>query len=306
MYTWSSAMTLPRCSGCGSPSGSHNSLTKETPTTCGPASIDARTSSPASPLSLHVLFPFRVSGKTRLSVPGITRSGGPALGCSPNREALEQLAIQPNIELLRPPHPFDVVLILPLQTNFDEVLTRGREVMANRDPATRPERQVFTLPVVLQHMQRDLETFQCRNCRRQTDCQPRHLPCHGKVSLEMSGRDRQRTREVVEAAVSGFIARQQWLHVDIEREEIADGVVVFGSIQTMNSADPAGIWIGGPGLSIWLSSEVATARYAAESGRGSPGGGIEPARNLAITRSQVSACLSGAAASMESSASPPV
>ena len=39
----------PRCSGCGRPSGSHSSLTNDTPTTCGPAATGTRTSRPASP-----------------------------------------------------------------------------------------------------------------------------------------------------------------------------------------------------------------------------------------------------------------
>src|SRR5947199_9173970 len=41
--------------------------------------------------------------------------------------------------------------------------------------------------------------------------------------------------------------------------------------------------------SISFSNQVATARYVAVSGRGLPGGGMEPARSFSMTRSQISA-----------------
>ena len=55
--------------------------------------------------------------------------------------------------------------------------------------------------------------------------------------------------------------------------------------------------------SIRVSSQLATARDSSLPGRGRPGGGIEPALSLAITRSHSSASTLGRSASAASSAS---
>ena len=307
MYTWSFAMTLPLCSGCGRPSGSHSSLTNDTPTTRGPASTGTRTSKPGVSRDLHVLFPFGIAGKTWFAIAGITRRGGPALGSASDREPLQQLAVEANIELLRPTHALEVILILPLKTNLDEVLAVDRKVVANRDAATRSERQIFALPVVLQHVQRNLECLDPRTGGRKTRRKSRNLARHRHVSFQVRGRNREDIREIVETAVRCLIAGQQRLHIELEREQIANRVVVFRAIETMDRADPCRD-------SDWPPTRDRF-RFRANSprhdnwphpGRGLPGGGIEPARSFAITRSHTSAFAPGLVASKLSSASPAV
>ena len=114
---------------------------------------------------LHVFFPLGIAGKTWLTIAGVTGRGGPALCTAPDREALQQLAIQANVELLRPAHALEVILILPLEANFDEVFAVNRKVVVNRDAAARSERQIFALPVILQHVQRNLKSFEPRTGR---------------------------------------------------------------------------------------------------------------------------------------------
>src|SRR6266498_3124402 len=63
----------------------------------------------------------------------------------------------------------------------------------------------------------------------------------------MRRRDGERIGEVVEAAIGGFIARQKRPHVEIEREEIADRVVVLHSIQPVYGADSPWMWMGDRG-----------------------------------------------------------
>src|SRR5262245_28174233 len=63
------------------------------------------------PSSLHIPFPFGISGKTRLAVTGVTGRGRSAFGSAADCEPLEQLAIEPHIELLRPPHAHEVILV---------------------------------------------------------------------------------------------------------------------------------------------------------------------------------------------------
>ena len=117
---------------------------------------------PGVSVDLHVLFPFGIAGKVWLTVAGVTGRGGPALGAASNGEPLQQLAVEADVELLRPSHALEVILILPLETNLDEVLAVDRKVVANRHAAARSERQIFALPIVLDHVQRNLE---CLNRR---------------------------------------------------------------------------------------------------------------------------------------------
>ena len=211
--------------------------------------------------NLHVLFPFGVAGKARLSTAGPTLRGGPALGCASHREPLQQLAIQADVEPLRPPDALEVILILPLQADFDQVLAIDRKVVVNRDAAARSQRQVFTLPVVLQHMQRDLEGLELGLGGRQTRRQPRDLPGHRHVSLQVSRRNREDIGEVVEAAVGRLVPGEQRLHIDVEREQVANRIVVFGAIETMDRADPAWIRTEPPRRDRFRSSsDAATAR----------------------------------------------
>src|SRR6185436_13112859 len=108
-------------------------------------------------LELHVCFPFGIAGKVRLAVAGITRRGRSALRAASDREAFQQSGVEADVELLRPAHAFQVILVLPLETNLDEVLAVDRKVATNRDAAARSERQIFALPIVLDHVQRNLE-----------------------------------------------------------------------------------------------------------------------------------------------------
>ena len=119
---------------------------------------------------LHVPFPLGIAGKARLAIARITERGRPALRVAADSEALHQLSVEAHVELLWPPHAFEVVLILALQANLDEVLAVDREVVRNRDAAARAKRQILALPVVLEHVDRDLECLDARARRRQTGC----------------------------------------------------------------------------------------------------------------------------------------
>src|SRR5580692_863386 len=72
---------------------------------------------------LHVGFPLGRSGKAGLTGAGPTGRGGPALRCASDGETFQQLAIQANVEPLRPSHTFEVILILPLNIYFYGILS---------------------------------------------------------------------------------------------------------------------------------------------------------------------------------------
>ncbi len=195
---------------------------------------------------LHVLLPRVIAGKSRLAVTFIAGGRRTAFRFSADGETLQEPAVQTDIESLRPSHPFQVILILALQTNLKEILAIDREVVMDGQAAARSERQVFVLPVLLQDMQRDLESVHFRLSWRQARREPRDLARDGEVSLHVRGRDGQGIGKVVEAAVRGFIARQLRPDIDVELQEIADRVVVFRAVQALDGADAARIRVRRP------------------------------------------------------------
>src|SRR5882762_10446564 len=106
--------------------------------------------------------------------------------------------------------------------------------MTNRNTTARSERQIFTLLVVLDHVQRDLESHESRSPGAQPHRFPRDLTGYRQVALQMRWRNRERTREVVEAAVRRLVAWQQRLHIHVEREQITNRIVVLGAIETVD------------------------------------------------------------------------
>src|SRR5262249_54533542 len=115
------------------------------------------------------------AGKTWLAVAGVARRRRTAFGAAAHGKSLDQLAIEPNVELLRPTHSLQVILVLPLKTYFDGVLAVDRKVVMDGHPAARPERQIFPLAVLLKNVQRNLKSLDFRERRRQAGGQTRHL-----------------------------------------------------------------------------------------------------------------------------------
>src|SRR5437667_22232 len=156
---------------------------------------------PGVPAALHVLFPFGIAGKAWLTVARVTGGGRSAVVFASDGEAFQQLAIEADVELLRPAHALEVILILPLETNFDEVLAIDRKVVVNGETATRSERQIVALPVILHHVQWNLESLEPRIGGRETGREPRDLTGHREVSLQVGRRNREDIPKVVETAV---------------------------------------------------------------------------------------------------------
>ena len=126
---------------------------------------------------------------------------------------------------------------------------------------------------------------------RISEREPADLPRREQVPLHQRRRDRQHLGDVVEAVLVGVVGRQQRPRVDVEREQIADGVRVFGAVQAMERR-PAGIRAGrGRAIESGLRARTTNAAAAGFSGRGRPTGGIVPARSFRTTFSQTSALL---------------
>ncbi len=87
------------------------------------------------------------------------------------------------------------------------------------------------------------------------------------VALEVGRRNREDIREVVETAVRRLIPGEQRLDIEVEREQVANRVVVFRAIETMDRVDPA--WIRA-GRRRPVDRGFEPARYGASRGRIGP------------------------------------
>ena len=77
--------------------------------------------------------------------------------------------------------------------------------------------------------------------------------------------------------------------VDLQVEQIANGVGVLGAVQPMQDDRARVAACAAAARSISASSQSRSPSYSASGGRGMSGGGITPARSLRITFSQSSA-----------------
>ena len=107
------------------------------------------------------------------------------------------------------------------------------------------------------------------------------------VLVDEVGRDLQRGGVVVEVALD-VVVRQPRRRVDVEPEQVADGVRVLAAIQA-TQRDASRCRRRLRGVSISVSSQDTSPATVCASGRGSPAGGIRPPRSLRIAASQVSA-----------------
>ena len=123
---------------------------------------------------------------------------------------------------------------------------------------------------------------------RIADCHGADALRRGQVALEQQWRSAQRGGDVVEAEV-GTVARQQLGDVDIERQQIANGVGVLSAVQTMHDVRP-GVLLPCQARSSELASQVVNPAYSASVGCGMPCGGIARTLSLRSTRSHVAAC----------------
>ena len=152
---------------------------------------------------VHVVFPLALHH----DVPGVPAGRSHALRAAADREPLDERAVQPHIEVVRPTHPPDVIVVVGLQLDLDAVFAVNGEVMPDRDAAERPERQVLAQSIVLHEIQMDLVGIHLRTGGGDSDRQPADLSSCREVAVEQRRRHGQLLGVVVESLIVGVIAR---------------------------------------------------------------------------------------------------
>ena len=204
------------------------------------------------------------------------------------REQRDALAVDGDLELLLLGVERHLLVQVARELGRDLVLGVGREVVLDQRAAARAERQAGQAPL-LRAVVGHAEPIDVHELRRRADREPADLVGRREVALEQRRRQLQHAGDVVEA-VARLVGRQQLGDLDVEVEQVADRVAVLGAVQAVERLGAARVRVGG-GRGVELALEpAASASRASVAGRGSPTGGIMPARSLRTTASHSAGC----------------
>ena len=163
-----------------------------------------------------------------------------------HRQALDERVVDPQL---------DVVLafcdiaanrsaaIVATQLDLEEVVAVEREVVPHGQPPVRGERQPLPHPRVLPRAGRDPVGLDYRAVLEGAHGEPADLAGGRDVAFHQGRRHRQHLGVVVEAE-AGHVAREQRLSVDLQVQEILDGVDVLRAIHAARR-DPSRVGCGG-------------------------------------------------------------
>ena len=151
-----------------------------------------------------------------------------------DRRQVHALAVDRELELMVVFEAAHDAEIGAEQSDPERVLAVERQRRLGQDPADGADRQPFDVRV-LRRILANAEGLSRGLGFRIADRQRRDLVRRRQIALEQDRRDAERVRDVVEA-VRRVVGRQHRRRVDLEREQIADGVGVLDAIQAVNQS----------------------------------------------------------------------
>ena len=141
-----------------------------------------------------------------------------------HREQLHALAIEEQFQIGGVVQPLDVLVPIARQANLELVVAVHREGVADERAAARADRQPFDV-VFLREVGRRPDRVAVGRYARTSHGDAADLLGRGDVAIEQRRREIA-DRHVVEA-VARFVGGQERRDVDVERQQIADGVLVL-------------------------------------------------------------------------------
>ena len=155
-----------------------------------------------------------------------------------HRERFHRLAVEQHFQLVRLMQPLDMFVAIPRETNLNLVLAFLRKLVANPRSAARADRQT-------------IHALFLSDIRWHADRVPSGRPSHApnrELADVLRRRDvavQQRRREFTDShivePVAGLIHRQPRRRVDVERQQIANRVLILCPIQPPQRRGPSGI-----------------------------------------------------------------
>ena len=162
-----------------------------------------------------------------------------------HRELLDALAVDANVDLARMLRAEDIGIAVPLQADAQRIFGVERKMMANRHAAARSQGKILAHAVVLDEELREFIRLRDRPRRAIPNSDAADLARGREVALQQHRRDREHVADIVEA-VAGIIGGKQRGEVHragVHRDQVADGVGIFGAVEAMDGR-PAGIELG--------------------------------------------------------------
>ena len=156
-----------------------------------------------------------------------------------HRRREDALAVDTDLEHMGPLEPGHVADDVLQQIDAEVVVGIEREVVVNHDAAARAERQAVDVVGLGAIRRNTVHSAHGRDVRI-ADREARDLARRRQVLFEQRGRDLQDVGDVVEP-VRLIVGREKGSRVDVEREQVADGVGVLGPVQAVERR-PA--WVG--------------------------------------------------------------
>ena len=157
---------------------------------------------------------------------------GADVAIAAERGQVHPLAVDADLELMRELEPAHRPEVGAEQLHLEGVLAVERDVARNLEPAHRPERQPFDVPRLRRVLAHAIDLAHRRRLRVADRERADAAGCR-EIALEQHGRQAQHIGDVVEAGAR-IIGRQQRSRVDLEGQQVADGVGVLGAVQTMD------------------------------------------------------------------------
>ena len=143
---------------------------------------------------------------------------------------LKPLIVEPQIEPAILAHSQNVFVAAPLQTHRNLIFAIHREAVLNDGAAARADGRVFAQAFDLLQSVRNGVGLIGRGHRDIAYRLPADLGCGRKIAFHQQGRHAQYVSDVVEA-VTDVVGGQQLRDVNLERQQIANGIPVLRSVE---------------------------------------------------------------------------
>ena len=184
----------------------------------------------------------RTHGDARFQI--LVQHRGVGAGGLLDREVRDRLPVDEHHQLVRTrlPQPADVSFQIAREPDLDLVLAVLGECVGHRHPAARAQGQAGQM-IFLREVGRQANDVALERRLRAADRQAADF-LRGRDVAVQERRRQVADRDVVEA-VTALIGWQERGGVDVERQQVSDGVLILGPIQAAERVRAAGIRSGG-------------------------------------------------------------
>ena len=152
-------------------------------------------------------------------------------------ERLDPFTIHQHLDLVRLAQALDLLVAVTGQANLNLILAVARERVGEQHAATRAGRQPLDV-ILLREIRREPIGVAARLAIRRTDGEPADLPGGGDVAVQQRGR-KFAHGHVVEA-MTRVVLRQQRRRVNVQREQIANHILILSAVEPAESFGASG------------------------------------------------------------------